>query len=276
LLTVVNQTTQQIVARCAFFAQNESALSPIAAPFGSVEFSNTLPDDVLLTFVNQLFADAKHAGCQTLMLIHYPHCYAPTQTDRLLTVLLASGCSVTESHPTYYLPVTSQPFIDGITAPERRRLQKCQRAGFRFSHWQQPDPAIVLGFLDTTYAQLDYQLSLPPERLVHLLATFPDQFPVFTLHDDQRLIALTVIVRVRHDILYNFLPASLPTYNAFSPMVMLLDGVYVFCQRERIQLLDLGVALDSARQPKASLARFKRNLGAQESPKYVFRKAIQA
>ncbi|QKZ15679.1 GNAT family N-acetyltransferase [Spirosoma sp. KUDC1026] len=273
-MLVVNQATQQIVARCAFFIKNEKAISPGAAPFGSVEFDEYLPDDVLEVFVNQLFTEAKLAGCRMLTLVHYPRCYAPSQTDRLLTLLQASGCSLIKSHPTFYLPITNRSFAQDITASERRRLRKCRRGNFQFAHWQQYDSAIVINFLLDTYAQLSYQLSLPPEQLLHLLATFPDQFLVFTLRDDAQLIALTITVRVRHDILYNFLPASLPAYHAFSPMVMLLDGVYAYCQRETISLLDLGMALDSTHQPKASLARFKQNLGAKESPKYVFRKAL--
>jgi hypothetical protein len=275
LLTVRQSHTQRVVARCAFFIENEKGVSPGAAPFGSIEFDETLPDDVLKDFINRLLGDVKSSGCQTLDLIHYPHCYAPAQTERLLTVLQLSGCSITKSHPTFYLPVTSQPFINGITSSERRRIRKCQRAGFQFTQEHQPDPAVIISFLLGTYAQLGYRLSLPSERLIHLLTVFSDQFAVFTLHDNQRLIALTITVRVRHDILYNFLPTSLPAYHTFSPMVMLLDGVYAYCQRKNIQLLDLGVALDNDCQPKASLARFKRNLGAQESPKYVFSKALQ-
>jgi hypothetical protein len=274
LLTVRQSSSQRVVARCAFFVENDKAISPGAAPFGSIEFTEDLPENVLTNFIDQIFSEAKAAGCQTLTLTHYPYCYAPIQTDRLLTALQASGCLVAEILPTFYLPTTDSSFEQRMTPSEFRRLQKCQRAGFRFVHWQQPDPVTVVNFLHDTYAQLGYQLSLSPERLTHLLVTFSDQFLVFTLHDGNQLIALTVTVRVRHDILYTFLPASLPSYNAFSPMVMLLNGVYAYCQREHISLLDLGVALDNARRPKAGLARFKRNLGAQESPKYVFSKHL--
>ncbi|GAB3762902.1 GNAT family N-acetyltransferase [Spirosoma pomorum] len=274
LLTVRQSSSQRVMARCAFFTENNRAASPGAAPFGSIEFTEELPEGVLTDFLDQIFSEAKAAGCHTLMLTHYPHCYAPGQTNRLLTALQASGCLVVETHSTFFLYVSDCPLGQRMIASEFRRLQKCQRARFSFAHWLQPDPVAVVNFLHVTYAQLGYRLSLPPERLTHLLVTFPDQFVVFTLHDDDQLIALAVTVRVRHDILYTFLPASLPAYTAFSPMVMLLDGVYAYCQREQISLLDLGVALDNTRQPKAGLARFKRNLGAQESPKYVFSKRL--
>ncbi len=79
-------------------------------------------------------------------------------------------------------------------------------------------------------------------------------------------------VRVRDDILYTFLPASNPAYHAYSPLVLLMDGLFEYCQQQQIRLLDLGVSLDGNHQPKPSLLRFKRNLGALESPKVCFEK----
>ena len=81
-------------------------------------------------------------------------------------------------------------------------------------------------------------------------------------------------IRVRDDILYNFLPASNPSYYAHSPMVMLMAELFGYCQRHRIQLLDLGTSLDGNQQPKPGLMRFKRNLGVRESPKLTFEKVL--
>jgi hypothetical protein len=130
----------------------------------------------------------------------------------------------------------------------------------------------VTAFLVSTRQQQGYALTLPPDRLGQLLRTFPDQFPVFVVSDGATLAALTVAVRVRADILYSFLPASSTDYHTYSPMVLLTDGLVSYCQAQHIRMLDLGVSLDGDRQPKPSLIRFKRNLGAQESPKLVFEK----
>ena len=117
-------------------------------------------------------------------------------------------------------------------------------------------------------------MTISPERLITLLHEFPDQFAVFTVMDRDIIAALTVAIRVRHDILYNFLPASNSDYQTFSPMVMLTDGLFTYCRQQGIHLLDLGVSLDANHQPKPGLMRFKRNLGAQESPKLIFEKTL--
>ncbi len=272
VITALNQATGQADARCAFFIESDHALSPVAAPFGSVEFISTLPDAVLSNLIDALTDEARATGVPILRLVNYPHCYAPQQAHRLTERLLQLGFRVTAADQTYFLPINTDSFEKTIVSSERQRLRKCQRAGFRFVHWRCPDIDAVTSFLVRTREQRGYNLTLPPDRLTNLIRAFPKQFAVFVVNDGSALIALAVTVRVRDDILYNFLPASDPGYRAHSPMVLLTDGLYDYCQQQKIRLLDLGVSLDGDHEPKPSLVRFKRNLGAQESPKLTFEK----
>lgn len=274
VITALNQTTGQADARCTFFVEPDRAISPAAAPFGSVEFVQTLPDSVLSSFIDALTSEARSTGVPALRLVNYPHCYAPEQAHRLTEQLDQRNFRVAAAEPTFYLPVTHEAFEDTIDASERRRLQKCRRAGFTVSQWHRPDVDTVTAFLVETRQQQGYKLLLPPDRLRNLLHTFPTKFAVFVVNDGPVTAALTVTVRVRDDILYNFLPASDPAYHAYSPMVLLTDGLFGYCQQQQIRLLDLGTSLNGNRQPKHSLMRFKRNLGALESPKLIFEKVF--
>ena len=270
VISALNQASGQADARCAFFIEPNRAVSPLAAPFGSVEFVQTLSDAVLNDVLNALVDEARATGAPRLRLVNYPHCYAPEQALRLTNQLLQRGFRVVADHQTFYLPVTREAFENTIDASERRRLRKCRRARFRFAHWDSPDLDAVTSFLIRTRRQRGYELTLPAERLRRLIQTFPDQFSIFVVSDGPTIAALTVAVRVRDDILYNFLPASDPGYHDHSPMVLLTDGLFGYCQERQIRLLDLGVSLDGGCQPKLSLLRFKRNLGALESPKLTF------
>lgn len=275
VLSALNRRTGRAEARCAFFVDADQAISPATAPFGSVEFAEILPESVLDAFIQTLVNAVRAVGAlTTLRLVNYPNCYAPEQAARLSVALLRHGFQRIEAHQTFFLPITPEPFEQTIVAAERRRLRKCREAGFRADHWPLPNIARVVAFLEETRRQQGYALTLLTERLTSLLQTFPEQFVVFTVRDDAQLAALTVAVRVRSDILYNFLPASPLVYRPFSPMVMLLDEVVAYCRRQNIRVLDLGTSLDGDHQPKASLMRFKRNLGAQESPKPIFEKRL--
>lgn len=272
VITALNQLTGQADARCTFFVEPDRAVSPVAAPFGSIEFTRNLPEAVLSALIDALIDEARSTGAPMLQLVNYPHCYAPEQARRLTEQLFLHDFRVVATNPTFFLPITSNAFENTIVASERRRLQKCRRAGLQFAHWYRPDVDVVTSFLVKTRQQRGYSLTLPSDRLGYLIQTFPSQFSVFTVTDGSTLTALTVAVQVRDDILYNFLPASDPTYHAYSPMVLLTDGLFGYCQQRQIRLLDLGTSLDANHQPKPSLMRFKRNLGAQESPKLTFEK----
>ena len=274
VIAALNSTTGQADARCTFFIGPDCAVSPAAAPFGSIEFVQTLPDSVLNDVLDALIDEARSISVPTLRLVNYPHCYAPEQARRLTKCLLDREFRLTSNDHTSFLPVTGDTFSGTIVASERRRLKKCQRARFQFRHWCCPDADTVVSFVVRTRQQRGHQLTLPPDRLKNLLQTFPDRFPVFVVRDGATVAALMVAVRVRHDILYNFMPASDPDYHVYSPMVMLVDGLFGYCQHQQIQLLDLGTSLDGNHQPKPGLMRFKRNLGAQESPKLTFEKSF--
>lgn len=274
VITAQNQTTGKTEARCAFFIEDNRAISPAGAPFGSVEFGQSLPDSVLSRLIDALVDEAQSFGVSTLRLVNYPNCYAPEEARRLKEQLLQRGFRVAASHQNYFLPVTDDSFETRIHPSERRRLRKCRQAGFRFQHSCCPDLDAVMSFLVKAYQQRGYKLTLPPDRLRNLLHSFPNQFLIFTVWDNTTIAALTVAIRVRADILYNFLPAFSPIYHNYSPMVMLTEGLFSYCQQHKIQLLDLGVSLDGNHYPKPSLMRFKRNLGAHESPKLVFEKAL--
>ncbi|GAB4056227.1 GNAT family N-acetyltransferase [Spirosoma litoris] len=272
LVLAINLATKLVEARCAFFIQGNEAISPAAAPFGSIEFVEALPESVLNEFLNALIEVVRSVDVATLRLVNYPNCYAPEQACLLMNRLIKHGFYLREINPTSFLAIADIPFDRTIIPAERRRLRKCREAGFQFMHWKEPNLHEVLDFLLDTHAQKGYSLTLPPNRLIKLVQGFPEQFAVFVVRNRTELAALTIAVRVRQDILYNFLPASHPDYQAFSPMVMLIDGLVTYCQKQQIRLLDLGVSLDEQRQPKPSLLRFKRNLGAQESPKLIFEK----
>lgn len=272
LVSALNQRSGLADARCAFFIKAGCAVSPGAAPFGSVEFTETLPDSVLDEFLWSLNEAVKYTGATTFRLVTYPHCYAPEQAARLSLKLLKYGFELIEENQSFFLPISNHQFDSTLVPAERRRLRKCREAGFHFEHQQNPDTSSVVKFVQTARQQQGYPLPVSADHLAHLLRTFPDHFSVFSVYDNHMLAAMMITVRIRKDILYTFLPASNTDYRTFSPMVMLYDGLYTYCQQQGIRLLDLGVSLDSSHLPKPSLIRFKRNLGAKESPKQVFEK----
>jgi hypothetical protein len=269
-LSLQNALTGQADIRCAFAIRGEVAISPIAAPFGSIECRETISPVALGEFVDSLLQKVRLMGCERLRLVNYPHCYAPRHMHRLVYTLAEQGFNIIKNTPTFYLPVHNDSLTKRMHAQERQRLRKSQRAGLNPSRWENPCIPTVVAFIRQSRHQQGYPLTISMDCLSRLLHQFPEQFPVFVVCDGETIAALCVCVRVRHDILYSFLPANQADYQSFSPMVMLIDYLYQYSQHTGVDLLDLGASLDAQQQHKPSLAQFKQNMGAITCPKLTF------
>ena len=56
-------------------------------------------------------------------------------------------------------------------------------------------------------------------------------------------------------------------------MAFLADNLYAFCQREQVELLDIGTATDNG-VPNLGLMKFKERLGCRPSLKLTFAKTL--
>ena len=263
------QETGVARAHCAFYRQNEWAVSPSAASFGSVEFDGSLTDDELFVFLNAVVDRLREERVRGVQLVNYPDCYAPGQALRLRSLFAEAGFQTVREMVNHHLPVSARPFAPLHTS-ERRRLKKCHAAGFRSGVWTQPRPDEVYDRLRTFRQHYNYPVALPEDRFQELLERFPDEFIVFGVWDGDTVACLTVGVRVSPTILYNFFPAGNPEYRNFSPSVMLTEAMYEYCQQEGLTMLDLGVSTDHLYQPKPGLIQFKARLGGLESLKTVY------
>ncbi len=276
LVLAINRITGLAEARCAVWVNSDgSAVSPAAAPFGSIEFRHTLPDAVLVDVVALLLETIRKIGVNTLIIKHYPVIYAPEQTARLRRVLAEKGVQEVANYENSHLAITDAPFADGLAPAARRRLRQAQEAGLCWVEWPQHRREEAIAFIVQSRARQDYPLTLPPDRLRHLF-TVSNAFNIMAVVDtagsaNEAIASLAVTVQVSPEVLYYFLPVDNLDYRALSPAIFLTEGLYRFCQQNQVQVLDLGVSLNDDRTEKPSLLRFKRGLGAGSSEKLVFR-----
>jgi lipid II:glycine glycyltransferase (peptidoglycan interpeptide bridge formation enzyme) len=102
---------------------------------------------------------------------------------------------------------------------------------------------------------------------------FPEHYVLFAVLHEGRLAAASIAIKIKENILYNFYSAHPNDYNHLSPVVMLIEGMYEFCQQNNVNLLDLGTsALEG--KPNFSLLDFKLRLGAKPYAKLTFEKNL--
>ncbi len=271
-----DRTAGQTVAQLQVFAEPGTGVghSPWQAPFGAVQLAD-VPVRALESFLETVQVTLRAHGVSRLHLRCYPFAYDPVGSARLTHALTRLGYVVELAELNNHLALTSS-FESRLHPSERRRLQKCRRHGFVFEQ----EPPLLLPrayeFLARCRQEKGQHLSLPLERLQELFTAFPRQHFLFSVRDAQgQWAALTVAIQVNSRVLYNFYPASPLAYNAFSPVVMLNEGLHAFGQANGMQLLDLGTSTLPT-GPNHSLLQFKRHLGGVLSLKLTFHKKLLA
>lgn len=247
--------------------ENGGGFSPQRASYGSVETDGQMNEETIHDFIKQSVEVCKKKGLKYISIKHFPDCYAPTNTELVEKVLLKNGFTIIQNTDNQFIEL---PFLEQLHSSEKRRLKKCLRAGFEFSEWQNPNPETIYEFIENNRRQLGYSLSFGLDELKNWLSIFPENYKVFCVNDQSKIIAISLCVKVREDVLYNFCPADDLNYRSYSPAVLLHQGLCAYCQQHNIRILDLGVSLDADGQPKPSLIRFKEHLGAKICQKKIF------
>ncbi|WP_183404227.1 MULTISPECIES: hypothetical protein [Hymenobacter] len=251
----------------------QAARSPWQAPFGAVQAAEELPTAALQAFLEVAHQQLAQRGIRHLTLRPHAFAYQPRFSARLTQVLTQLGYEVELAELNMHLPL-AQSYVARLHPSERRRLKKCERHGLRFE--QEPPLLLPLAydFLRRCREEKGQTLSMPLERLQELFQLFPRQHFLYSVRDAQgQWAALTVVVQVSDDVLYNFYPASPLAYNFLSPMVLLNAGLHAFGQASGMRLLDLGTSTLPTGL-NYSLLQFKRHLGGIPSLKLTFTKTF--
>lgn len=261
-------------ARFSMFIENNVGISPCRATFGSIEICDSLLQEHLDYFIEAINDFAYTQQLQQISIKSYPACYAPEASASISASLLYRGYQVSQTELNYHISISADPFTDLLHLSEKRKLKKCVEKGFIFGEDANPDLPAIYHLIKLSRIRRNFPVSLSYSDFEQLFVRFAGLYKVFTVRDVDKIVAMTVTVRINSNILYNFYPADDPDYRSFSPMVLLMKGLYDYCQQEGIGILDLGIATDGG-EPNFGLMRFKQFIGGKPSLKFTFAKSFR-
>jgi hypothetical protein len=269
---ILNNEEESVVALLHVHIEKENARSPLRSPFGSILFSKTITSDILTKFVTFVELKLKERGVKKLTLKNPPEIYLPEEGERLRKVLTEFGYE-SNTETSAVIPVLERKFESTLHYSARKKVRKCEEAGFAFNQLTLPDLPVVYQFLKTSREEKKYSLSMSLEEITRAASVFPDAFFLTSVTDKNQLVAANISIQVNSRVLYNFYHDHLALYDAFSPLVFLNKGLYQICQQRKLELLDLGTSqIDGGLNE--SLHNFKLKLGAQPSNKLTFVKNL--
>jgi hypothetical protein len=256
------------------FAGPGLARSPGQASFGGVQLAPGLPTRAVHTLLAAAEAALRQHHQTQLEMRGYAACYDPAGAATLAEALEESGYRVVLREENYHL-ATTRAYEAHLHHSERRRLQRCRRAGLVV---EQEPPFLVpaaYDFIAACRQERGQSLSLPLARVQALVKEFPRQHLLLSLREPGgEWAAVLIAIQVNSQVLYDFYPASPLRLNKLSPAVQLLGGLHAFAQANEAAIVDLGTSTLPSGEPNEPLLAFKRHLGGIASPRLTWQKAL--
>jgi hypothetical protein len=270
---ILHRLKNKIIGYIRFQVIGKKALSPYMAPFGSFTIADEVNFVTLYEFNNFIVDYLKDIGIREIEIKHYPRFYNTNATELIVIIFGLNGFNVTTIDINQYIKVSDSPFSSNIHSMERRRLNKCEKAGFIFNEHQNTEAERMFKYIESFRKIRKIPVNIDLDTMINLVGKFPDKYKFFSVSIDQEIIALTIVVKVNNSVLYNFLPAHNELYNHYSPMIFLLNGIYKYAVLNDYQFIDLGISSKDGK-PQQGLIEFKERLGGITTSKLTFTKEI--
>lgn len=246
--------------------------SPRKAPFGSIDINTSVHISILEEFVDSIVYWAKERNISKLVIKNFPDCYDRQGSALIQNVFFNKKFIVSNTDIAQYLEL-GKSFLGLINQSERNRLNKCKREGFIVEKLETFSTREIYDIILRCKERKGYPTGISFEEFHHKLKRFPETYLVFGVKDKHKLLAVSICVVINGDIIYDFMHGHLPEYDKFSPVVLLIQGVYDYFSKKGYSILDLGLSSESS-NINSSLYKFKQRLGAIPTVKHSFEKVL--
>ncbi|HEY0655030.1 MAG TPA: hypothetical protein VGD65_17955 [Chryseosolibacter sp.] len=270
---VLNESELLVQAEIHFHVKNGIAKSSVQSPFGGIEGSDNVNPKTLFHFIEFVIGGLLSAGCRKVIIIGPPLLYHPERQSMLQTFLLNLGFSVLTAEISSIIKISDKPFSEILHNRKRRKLNQSLTANLDFRLLQHNSLEQVYEFIEAHRKLKEYELSISLHHLAQSVAQLGDAYILFGVYENRNLVAASVAVRVSKNILYHFISDHVKKIDEARPALILMNGIYEYCQREKINMLDLGTSATDG-LPNFKLIKFKTELGGQLTPKLTFTKQL--
>lgn len=250
-----------------FSKTGDGLVSLDRSPFGSFITDHEVSKIDLQSLLKIIFEWSGSHGIRNLVIKSFPEVYAPQFSEQIKEALLESGFKILYDDVAQVINVSGDEMK--LNTHKKRRLRNATLAGFSFQK-------LTVSDLDKCYALIvesrenkNYPVTMTLQELKNIFALFPKEYLLFGVYDQGKLIAAAVCIEVSNEIMYCFYIGDDLDYRAYSPVTLLVHGIYRYCQHNNFKLLDLGLSTDKGILNKG-LYTFKKSFGAFDSHKLTY------
>ena len=266
---LVRRKDRKVFATIAFHEKNGEYLSPSRGTFGGFTINSPIDLALLEQFARVVFSYLTTAGAEKIIIKLAPISHDITSFSIMYNILVRCQFMVSTQELSFDLRVDERAFVERTDYGNAKRIRKCQREGFlsvKLALEQLKDVFVVIA---ANRARRGFPLSMSFFQLQDMANEFPDKIHCFAVYSDldrSNLAAASVCIEVSTRVLYVFYWGDAAELESYSPIALLAAEIYGYCQRNCIEILDVGTSTVDG-MPNYGLVRFKRNLAFSESLK---------
>ncbi len=237
------------------------------SPFGSFYVTQPLSFDEFQRKVDEIESRFRSMNVPELMIIHPPSYYKDFVNPEWL-----QDTGFINQYGEFNQAIDLNGPVE-LHKMQVRKLEKLSTSEWNIEKIEFADFKKLHDFISMCRRYQNLVINIEWEKLNLLKNTFPEQYEGWVIKKDNEWASALITVRVSSEVMYYYLPATLPRFKKDSPMVALLDHVTKSARKLGFKFLDLGISsLNGEKQ--AGLYVFKERMGAKEFERITFTKRL--
>lgn len=263
----LDEKKKRVKASFHVHIENGVAKSPYRATFGGIDVGS-LPYSAINDFIRIIIEELQKIEIHSIEIVLPPANLDQINQTLLFQSLLDNGFSLVKSVIHIIIPVSAKPYAAILNRTKRKLFAKSSE--YQFNIHDRTDLKDVYNCILASRIEKGYELSLTLSELGDIVKQIPDDFLLFSVSENFKLIAAAVALRISESTLYIFYAGHLNDYDKHGSLIKLYEGIYNYCLRSDISNIDLGSSEEQNRT-KPSLIEFKRQIGGFPSLRCTFK-----
>lgn len=273
---LIDEITNEVFAEFHGNLLGVTLKSPAMSPFGGINCSKNLSQDTLKDFLVQILSYCRDKEIKEVIVKGAPEAYPETYAEMMFRAFQSAGFEHLYSDPHWVIGVNDNlSFEKQLRSAEYgRRMRKLVRNGYIFTIENHSNSFAIWDFIVQCRKERKYRFSMTYELLDKYLKELPESVHLFSVRYEGRICAAAICFQINRFTMYDFSHGHSREFDKSSPVLLLISGIYEYCQDQKMEILDLG-ASSIAQKPNLPLISFKESLGAKRSEKDIWRKLIE-
>jgi hypothetical protein len=269
-IIAISEETSHASISLYFTKKSSTLVSLDKSPFGGVVCPHAIDDEHLNKLLQNVDDYAFENKIEIIIIRCAPEIYQPETAEIQNRELLRNNFVRKYEDISQFIKVQGDIPI-AFNRNRQRHLEKCLMREFNFR-------ILSKAFLEQAFMLIvesrndkGYPVTMEYRDLLNMFESFPDNYLLFGVFDGDKMIASSVSIVVNKNILYCFYFGDALSYRSYSPVTLLVKGIYNYAVQHKFEIIDLGISTDKAVLNRG-LYDFKKSLGSVDSYKITYSK----